>query len=193
MDSITRSAWSVKSNGPSPSMRCARWGGTSFGADAAGLVRDVCRNVPPVRSIVRTTFGVERHEPSVTRTGIVGVELEQRRPAAPEADHLVALVHDTVDDGLDAGVEPRHVAAPGQDPDPHRSSPSSSARRPDASRRGGRPGPGTGPGKDSRLFGSPASRVPRRRRRPGQRILERNCFVRSCCGASKSAPACPPR
>ena len=65
---------------------------------------------------------VERQEPVGPRGGVVGIVLEQRRPAAPQADHLVSLVDDPVDDRLDAGVEPRHVAATRQDPDPHSAS-----------------------------------------------------------------------
>ena len=50
---------------------------------------------------------------------IVEVVLEERRPAAPQPDHLVPVVDDAVDHGLDARVEPGHVAAARQDPDPH--------------------------------------------------------------------------
>ena len=63
--------------------------------------------------------GCERLEPLLGRRGVVEVVLEQGGPAPPEADDLVAVVHDPVDDGLDARVEPGHVAAAGEDPDPH--------------------------------------------------------------------------
>ena len=62
---------------------------------------------------------LERQEVPRLRGGVVRIVLEQRRPAAAEPDHLVPLVRDAVDDGLDARVEARHVAASGQDSDPH--------------------------------------------------------------------------
>ena len=59
-DSITRSAWSVKSNGPSPTARLARNAGTSERFTRPGFVREVWSIVPPVRSIERTAAGSSR-------------------------------------------------------------------------------------------------------------------------------------
>ena len=84
-----------------------------------GLVREVWRKVPPVRSTVRTVTGSRSTKFVFERRGIVGVGVEQAGPAAPNADHFVALFVDPVDDGLDAGVQAGDVAAAGQDSDPH--------------------------------------------------------------------------
>src|SRR4029079_10340306 len=102
--STTRSAWSVKSNGPSPSARDARCAGTSPGRTRLRFVREVCRKGPPVRSIVRTVAGgggvspgggarprgggCERLDPLLGRGRVVEVVLEEGGPAPPEADDL---------------------------------------------------------------------------------------------------------
>ena len=61
----------------------------------------------------------QRLEPLGRRLGVGGVMVQERRPAATETDDLVAVVRDPVHDGLDARIEPGHVPAAGQDPDPH--------------------------------------------------------------------------
>ena len=77
--------------------------------------------MPPVRSIVRTAAGLKRHDVGGDRLLVVRVRLEQPAPTAADAEHLVSAVGHTVDDRLDARVEPGNIAAASADPDAHES------------------------------------------------------------------------
>ena len=57
------------------------------------------------------------------RLVVIGVRLEQTRPAAADAEHLVAAIGNPGDDRLDARVEPGNVTTSGTDTDPHPSPP----------------------------------------------------------------------
>ena len=71
--SSTRRTCSVTSTVPSPDLGSARNAGTSSGFTLAGFIRDVCRNVPPLRSTVRTWLAPSGSKLSLERGGIVGV------------------------------------------------------------------------------------------------------------------------
>ena len=70
----------------------ARTAGTSSGFMLLGFVREVCRIVPPVRSKVRTRSGGSAIVQSASRCRIVGVDLQEAQPAAPQADDLDVVV-----------------------------------------------------------------------------------------------------
>ncbi len=74
----------------------------------------------PARSVDRANdTAVERHRVLLDRGGIVRITLEEARPPAPDADHLMTLLNRAVHHGLDAGVQSGDVSSAGQDPDPH--------------------------------------------------------------------------
>ncbi len=115
-DSMTRSAWSVKSNGPSPLARPARCAGTSPGRTRLGFVRDVWRNVPPVRSIVRTTDGVSGWNHSDADVGSSGswwssAAHPRRSPTTSWPSCATRLTTDLMH-GLSPGTSPPPVRIP---------------------------------------------------------------------------------
>ena len=101
------------------SRRCAGVRHRRIG-DTADISPAVRRHDDEPEALRPDDRGGERLEPLGLRSGVVGIVVEEGGPAAPEPDDLVPVVRDAVHEGLDAGVEPRHVAAAGQDPDPHR-------------------------------------------------------------------------
>ena len=118
------STWAVKSYGPSPSASPARNAGHVARLDPAGVrarrVED--RAAGAVDRAHRGRGRAARCWPR-SRPGRRGSISSRPRPAAADADHLVAAVGDPADDRLDARVEPGNVAAAGADADPHRRSP----------------------------------------------------------------------
>ena len=104
----------LRDSGPGTCRRARR--GRPAARIFRGFVREVCRIVPPVRSMVRVFVAVERPQ-------VVGVEAElrpdvgQALPAATDPEDVVARLGRPVDDALDDGVEAGDVAAAGQDPD----------------------------------------------------------------------------
>jgi hypothetical protein len=58
-------------------------------------------------------------DPGLPVAVVVRIDVERAGPAAAEAVDLPALLLRMVDDRLDAGVEPRDVAAPGQHANAH--------------------------------------------------------------------------
>ena len=96
-----------------------RWPAASRRCIWPGWCGDVCRTVPPVRSMVRVFS--RSSGPDVVGVGLgAGPQVGQPLPAAPEADDLAAHLRGPVDDALDDRVEAGHVAAAGQDADPCR-------------------------------------------------------------------------
>ena len=88
-------------------------GGSFFIFD--GLVRELCRNVPPVRSTVRV-FSRFRGQ-NVTRLAgrVVQNDVCQAFPSAPDADDLAADLGAAIDHFLDDGVQAGNVAASRED------------------------------------------------------------------------------
>jgi hypothetical protein len=70
--------------------------------------------VDPAHAVPRQRAAVGRDG-----SGIVRVDLEHALPAAPEADHLPAQIVGGQGDRTDAGIEPGHIAAAGQNSDLH--------------------------------------------------------------------------
>jgi hypothetical protein len=67
--------YGVQSRSPSPESpeyRSARNAGSSLGRTLAGFVRDVCRIVPPLRSMVRTERGSSGIMQAATESGSSG-------------------------------------------------------------------------------------------------------------------------
>ena len=61
----------------------------------------------------------QRHDTLALGLLVIGVVLEQPAPPSTYADDRPAVRLGAVDDGLDARVQARHVAAAGEDADPH--------------------------------------------------------------------------
>ena len=58
---------------------------------------------------------VEGYEVLREALGLHRVEVEQAAPAATNAEHFVAFIDRAVDDGFDAGIQARDIAASSQD------------------------------------------------------------------------------
>ena len=83
-----------------------------------GLMREVCSIVPPKRSIERVLMRPRGMIHGGVVGGGLGDDVEQRGPAAAQADDLVAVViEQPSDESLDRGVESGDVAAAGEDGD----------------------------------------------------------------------------
>ena len=60
----------------------------------------------------------QRYDVFRQRGRVVGIEVQQSAPSAPDTEHLVSLVRGAVHGRLDAGVEPGDVSSAGQYSDP---------------------------------------------------------------------------
>ena len=84
-----------------------------------GLVRLLCRKVPPVRSTAAHRQAVERDRVSRDRCRIVGIRVQQSPPASPETQHRMPGVLGPIHEGFDGCVEARYVAPASQNPNSH--------------------------------------------------------------------------
>ena len=82
-----------------------------------GLMREVWRIVPPVRSMARVSTRVSGRIHAELSADASGMMLTQRRPAAAQPDDLARLVEHAPDECLDGRVESGDVAAAGEDAD----------------------------------------------------------------------------
>ncbi len=85
----------------------------------AGLVREVWRKVPPVRSTVRTVLGSRGKRLPATVESSAGFTRDEPAPSPADSHDLMALVGHAVHDRLDAGVETGDITSSSQNADPH--------------------------------------------------------------------------
>ena len=81
-----------------------------------GFVREVCRTVPPVRSIALVPPAIELAQVAATVLER-RVHVGQALPPAADPDRLPAELGGPVHDALDDRVEARDIAAAGEDRD----------------------------------------------------------------------------
>ncbi len=115
---MARRTCGVRSKGPSPAAAPARNAGTSRGSHRAGVRAGGVEDGSPGAVDGADGGGVERHQ-MACRARVLGVEVQETRPAPPDPDDLVPRCFHPVDEGLDAGVEPGDVTAAREDPEEH--------------------------------------------------------------------------